>query len=285
MVMDNRTEKITRASTLGIVLNIVLVVVKAVLGAIAGSVSILTDAINNLTDTMSAVVTLVGVKLAQRKPDRKHPHGHGRIEYVAATIVGLIILSVGVIAAFESVPKIIKPSIADYSVWTIVIIFVTVIAKVLYGRYLIKVGKLTKSRSLEGSGIDALFDALLSFGTLVGAAISMLFSISVDGWIGIVISAFIVRSAFRILSEGITDIIGRRVDEKLTRKIRERIRETEGVKSIESLVLHDYGPEDVSGAVKIKVSGRLTARELAKISVKIEEDIKNEFDVELVVGV
>ena len=283
--MDNRIEKITRASKLGIVLNVVLVIVKAILGALAGSVSILTDAINNLTDTMSAVVTLVGVKLAQRKPDRKHPHGHGRIEYIAATVVGLIILSVGVVAAFKSVPKIIKPTIADYSGWTIAIIFLTVVAKLLYGRYLRRVGKMTKSRSLEGSGIDALFDALLSFGTLVGAAISLLFKISVDGWIGLVISVFIVRSAFEILSEGVTDIIGRRVDERLTRKIRERIRETEGVKGIESLVLHDYGPEDVSGVVKIKVSGRLTARELAKISEKIEKDIKEEFGVELVVGV
>jgi cation diffusion facilitator family transporter len=260
-------------------------VVKAVMGILTGSVSILTDAVNNLTDTMSAVVTLVGVKLAQKKPDRKHPHGHGRIEYIAGAVVGLIILGVGIGAAFESVPKIIRPETAKYSIWTIAIIFVTVIAKLVYGKYLKKVGKATKSRSLEGSGMDALFDALLSFGTLVGAAVSLLFNISIDGWIGLVISIFIVKSAFRILSEGISDIIGRRVDEGLARKIRERIKSTEGVKSIKSMSLYDYGPEDVSGTVKIKVNGKMPAKELAKMTEMIEKEIKEEFGVKLVVGV
>lgn len=283
--MDNRIEKITRASWLGVALNLILVIIKAVLGATAGSVSILTDAVNNLTDTMSAIVTLVGVKLARKKPDRKHPHGHGRIEYIAATVVGLIILGVGVMAALESLPKIAQPTVAKYSIWTVVIISMTVIAKLIYGRYLRRVGKATKSRSLEGSGIDALFDALLSFGTLAGAAVSLLLNISIDGWIGLAISVFIVRSAFEILSEGLTDIIGRRVDERLTRKIRERIRETEGVKRIKSLVLHDYGPEDVSGVVKIEVSRRMTMGELAKLSEEIEKKIKEEFGVKLVVGV
>ena len=283
--MDNRAEKITQASSLGIVLNLILMAVKTVMGVLAGSVSILTDAVNNLTDMMSAVVTLVGVKLAQKKPDRKHPHGHGRIEYIAGAVVGLIILGVGIGASFESIPKIIRPEMANYSIWTIVIISVTVIAKLVYGKYLKKVGKATKSRSLEGSGIDALFDALLSFGTLVGAAVSLLFNISIDGWIGLAISIFIIKSAFRILSEGISDIIGRRVDEGLARKIRERIKATEGVKSVKSMSLYDYGPEDVSGTVKIKVSGKMTAKELIKITETIEKEIKEEFGVKLVVGV
>ena len=283
--MDNRAEKITQASSLGIVLNLILMAVKTVMGVLAGSVSILTDAVNNLTDMMSAVVTLAGVKLAQKKPDRKHPHGHGRIEYIAGAVVGLIILGVGIGAAFESVPKIIRPEMANYSIWTIVIISVTVIAKLVYGKYLKKVGKATKSRSLEGSGIDALFDALLSFGTLVGAAVSLLFNVSIDGWIGLAISIFIIKSAFRILSEGISDIIGRRVDEGLARKIRERIKATEGVKSVKSMSLYDYGPEDVSGTVKIKVSGKMTAKELIKITETIEKEIKEELGVKLIVGV
>lgn len=283
--MDNRTDRISRASSLGIVLNFVLVIVKTVMGALAGSVSILTDAVNNLTDMMSAIVTLVGVRLAQKKPDRKHPHGHGRIEYIAGAIVGLIILSVGIGAAFESLPKIIKPEIANYSIWTIVVIFVTVIAKMIYGKFLQREGKITKSRSLEGSGVDALFDALLSFGTLVGAVVSLLFRISIDGWIGLIISIFIVKSAFRILSEGISDIIGRRVDEGLARKIREKIKAVDGVKSIKRMSLYDYGPEDVSGVVKIKVNGKMTAKELSMMSERIEKEIKEEFDVQLVVGV
>ena len=283
--MDDRIKKITRASSIGILLNLVLAAAKAVIGWISGSISILTDAVNNISDTMSAVVALVGARLAQKKPDRDHPHGHGRVEYIAETVVGLIILGMGVVAAFESIPKIAKPTIASYSIWTIAVISLTVIAKLIFGRYLRRVGKVTKSRSLEGSGIDALFDALLSFGTLVGAVVSLLLKISVDGWIGLVIAIFIIKSAFAIMSEGVTDIIGRRADQQLTRKIRDRIRKTEGVKGIRSLVLHDYGPEDVSGVVKIKVSGRMTAKELMRVTEEIEKSVKEEFNVDLTVGV
>ena len=283
--MENRLERITRASSLGIGLNFLLVAVKAVVGVITGSVSISADAVNNLTDSMSAIVTLVGTRLAQKKPDKIHPHGHGRIEYLAAAVVGLIILGVGVSVGIESVPKIIKPVMASYPIWTTIVIFTTVIAKLGFGRYLKKVGKETKSRSLEGAGMDAMFDAALSFGTLVGAGVNLAFGVSIDGWIGLLIALFIVRSAFEIISEGITDIIGRKVDGGLMRRIRDTIREEKDVESVVKLILHDYGPEDISGVVRVKVKDEMKMKEFRELSERIERRVETEFGVKLVVGV
>lgn len=283
--MKDRAGIIMRASGLGIGLNLGLTVVKAVVGIYAGSVSVLTDAVNNLMDILSSVVTLLGVKLAKRKPDREHPHGHGRIEYLAAIGVGLIILGVGVAAVLTSVPKIMEPVIARYSTLSIVVIFTTVMVKWVFSRYLRQKGKETRSRSLEASGIDAMFDAILTLGTLVGAVVSVVFGVSVDGWIGLVIAAFIIRSAIEILGEGIGDLIGRKVDDRLARKIRETVKAVEGVEGVKGMMLHDYGPEDVSGVVKIVVNEEMKMKTFRKICTEIENRVRDEFDVEIVVGV
>ncbi|MBR3595248.1 cation transporter [Candidatus Saccharibacteria bacterium] len=283
--MENRHERIVGASIAGVVINLVFVGLKTLIGVLSGSVSVVVDAVNNGTDVLSALVTLAGVKLARRKPDKEHPHGHGRVEYIAAIGVGLIILAVGIGAALASVPKISRPEVANYSALSIVVISATVIVKLVFGRYLRKVGKVTRSRSLEGTGVDAMFDAALSFGTLVGAVVSMLFNVSIDGIIGVVIAAFIVKSAIEIISEAMGDLIGRRADERLVRRVRDVIRGVEGVKGVPKLVLHDYGPEDVSGAVKIEVNPKMTVRELTEITEEIEKRVLEELDVKLIVGV
>ena len=285
MLMEDRHERIVGASIAGVVINLVFVGLKTLIGVLSGSVSVVVDAVNNGTDVLSALVTLAGVKLARRKPDKEHPHGHGRVEYIAAIGVGLIILVVGVGAALASAPKISRPEVANYSVLSIVVISATVIVKLIFGRYLRKVGKATRSRSLEGTGVYAMFDAALSFGTLVGAAVSMLFNVSIDGIIGVVIAAFIVKSAIEIISEAMGDLIGRRADERLVRRVRDVIRSVEGVKGVPKLVLHDYGPEDVSGAVKIEVSPKMTVKELTGITEEIERRALEELDVKLIVGV
>ena len=283
--MEDRHERIVGASIAGVVINLVFVGLKTLIGVLSGSVSVVVDAVNNGTDVLSALVTLAGVKLARRKPDKEHPHGHGRVEYIAAIGVGLIILAVGIGAALASVPKISRPEVANYSALSIVVISATVIVKLVFGRYLRKVGKATRSRSLEGTGMDAMFDAALSFGTLVGAAVSMLFNVSIDGIIGVVIAAFIVKSAIEIISEAMGDLIGRRADERLVRRVRDVIRSVEGVKAVPKLVLHDYGPEDVSGAVKIEVNPKMTVKELTEITEEIERRVLEEMDVKLIVGV
>jgi len=149
MVMENRYKKIVRASNIGIFLNFGLAVLKTAVGAMAGSVSVIADAINNSMDMLSSGVALVGAKLAKRKPDSEHPFGHGRLEYVAAIGIGVIIMMVGVGVILRSVPEILEPKPANYSLLGVIAILVTIIAKIWNSRYLKAVGKKTRSRSLR----------------------------------------------------------------------------------------------------------------------------------------
>lgn len=283
--MEDRHERIATASIIGLVINSVFVFLKIVIGLSSRSVSVFVDAINNATDVLTSIVTLLGVKLARKKPDAKHPHGYGRIEYIAGIVVGLIILSVGITAVITSAPKIGTREVANYSMLSLAVISATVVIKLFFGRLLRRVGKETKSRSLEGTGMDAIFDAVLSFGTLVGAAVSMIFGISIDGIIGVIIAGFIIKSAIEIIGEALTDLIGRKADRKLVKKVRDSIKEVDEVKGVPEVVLHDYGPEDVVGTVKIEVDDKMTVKQLKKVSDRIEKKIDDELDVDVTVGV
>lgn len=285
MDKKGREKVVVRASLVGILMNAGLVAGKAIVGFLAGSISILLDAVNNLSDILSSLVTLCGIKIAGRRPDKEHPYGHGRVEYLAAIGVGLVILFAGVGALIESIPKILKPSLAEYSLLTVIIVSLAVIVKLFFAGFVRRKGELVNSGSLIATGVDAFYDALLSLGTLVGVLVSMFFGISVDGIIGAVISIFIIRASLKILGEGWTEMIGRKVDAKLLAKLRKMILKEEDVKRILEFKLHSYGPMKVIGAVRIEVSEKLSLKELKKITDRISEKAFDEFGVELIVGI
>lgn len=280
-----REKLIIRTSVQGIFVNLALVISKAAVGLIAGSVSIVLDAVNNLTDMLSSIVTIVGTKMAGREPDRDHPYGHGRIEYLTAMVVGLIVMAAGVMALIEAVPKIFHPEVAEYSAVTIIIVVIAIIVKLAFGSYVKRTGDKIKSGSLSASGLDAMLDALLSAGTLVGVIVTMIWGVSIDGWIGAAISLFIIKSSIGILHEGWLDIIGRRVDGALSRKIKTRIAEFPEVSGAYDLVLHNYGPNEVIGSVHIQVPDDLTAKQIHKLSWDIAAAVYKEFRVYLTVGI
>ena len=159
----NREKKIIQTSFIGILGNVLLVVAKAIIGFIANSISIITDAINNLTDAITSLITIIGTKLSTRKPDRKHPYGHGRIEYVTNLIMGIIITAVGGIAIYESIITIIENRVASYDYISLIIISIAVAGKVALGLYFQLVGKKTNSDLLKASGKDAFFNIFCTF--------------------------------------------------------------------------------------------------------------------------
>ena len=154
----NREKKIVQTSIIGIVANIFLVIGKALIGIFAHSVAIISDAINNLSDSLSSIITIIGTKLAGRKPDKKHPYGHGRVEYLVSLIIGLIVLAAGVMAIYESVKALIEKPEVDYSWVSLVVISLALVVKIFIGLYFVKVGKSVNSEPLKASGKDALFD-------------------------------------------------------------------------------------------------------------------------------
>lgn len=283
--MMNREKSIICVSAVGIVTNVILVGFKMLVGVVAGSIAIILDAVNNLTDVLSSVVTIIGAKLANRRPDEEHPYGHGRYEHLTTLLIGIIILATGVMALAESIPKVIHPELADYSWATIIVIMAATVAKLVLGFYVRRAGKKYVSKSLVASGVDALFDALLSLATLIGIAVTLIFQISIDGILGVIISLFILKASISILAEASDEILGRTADPELMRKIKDLICTFPEVSGAYDLMLHSYGPTELIGSVQIQVPDRLTAKEIHRLAREIAQRVYNKYNARLTIGV
>lgn len=280
-----RTAKIIKTSILGIAVNLVLVAFKAFVGLVSGSVAVILDAANNLSDALSSVITIIGTKLSAKAPDKKHPYGHGRVEYITSAIISAIVLITGALSLKESVEKIIHPTKAEYSVISVVIIIIAIIAKIFIGLYYRSVGKKLNSGVLTASGSDALSDALLSGGTLAAAVVSLVWQITIEGWIGAVISVFILKAGISIIKDTFDSIIGMRADPELTEKLKERLCAYDNVHGCYDLALHNYGPDQIIGSAHIEVPDDMTADQIHKLTRKISVDIYSEFGIILTVGI
>ena len=280
-----RQEKIIKTSIIGIVVNLILVAFKAFVGIVTNSIAITLDAVNNLTDALSSIITIIGAKLAHRPPDKNHPYGYGRIEYFSSVIIAVIVLWAGITAFMESWPKIFTPDVTNYSTVSLVIIAVTIVVKLALGRYVKSVGEEINSQALVASGSDALFDSILSLSTLVAALISIFFHISLEGILGVIISIVIIKASIDMIRETLDSMIGARVDSELSRKIKDSICELPEVYEAYDLSLHNYGPEEMQGSVHVEVDDSLTALEIHNLTRQISIKIYNEFSIILTVGI
>ena len=280
-----RDRKIIRISVYGILVNIVLVAFKAIIGFFAGSIAILLDAVNNLSDALSSIITIIGTKLSAKKPDRKHPFGHGRVEYFSSVIIAVIVLLAGLTSLKEAAEKIVSPTQADYSVASLIIILVAVFVKFFFGRYVKKQGVLLHSGSLIASGTDALSDSVLSLSTFVAALISFVWHISLEGWLGAVLSVYIIRSAVVILRDTVDSLIGTRADRDTAEKLRNKILSYPNVRGVYDLTLHSYGTNKIWATAHIQVPDEMTAQQLHHLTRAIAVDLYMEFGIVLTIGV
>ena len=281
----DRGKKIIKVSIIGIIVNIILVIFKAIVGFISNSISIVLDAVNNLSDALSSIITIIGMALASKKPDKEHPYGHGRIEYFASVIIAIIVLIAGLASLNESIVKILNGGSANYSIVSLVIIFVAIFVKLFLGNYFKNEGKKLNSSSLVASGVDALGDALISLSTFIGALISYIWHINLEGYIGILISIMIIKTAIEILKDTVNDMIGIRADADLTKKLRNDIRSYNKVNGVYDLTLHNYGPNNMIGSANIEVNDKMTARDIHKLTKDISIDIFNEYGIILTLGI
>lgn len=274
-----RDQIIVRTSVIGIIANLFLAGFKAVVGLVSGSIAIVLDAVNNLSDALSSVITIIGTKLASRRPDRNHPFGHGRIEYLSAIIISVIVLYAGVTSLIESIKKIIAPTTPDYSAASLVIIAVAVLVKLLLGRYVKGVGEKVNSGALVDSGKDAMLDSVISASTLLAAVVFLLAHVSLEAWLGAVISLVIIKSGVEMLQESLSEILGERADPELTKAIKRTIAEFPGVHGAYDLVLHNYGPNTMIGSVHIEVDDVMTADQLDVLERDITQAIIEQYHV------
>lgn len=284
-----REKGIARTSLIGILGNIVLVTTKAIIGIIAGSISIIMDAVNNLTDALSSIITIIGTKLSGKKPDKKHPFGHGRVEYITSAIIGIIILVAGITAIYESILSIIdhfkNGTMADYSTISLIIIGVAILIKASLGFFFRFQGKKYESDALKASGVDALFDVLLSLGTLVGALVSKFANFYVEGYIGIIIGLFILRSGFEVIKGAVTYIIGSKFDEDLANEIKTEICKIKGVDGAYDLILNNYGYNRYIGSVHVGVKDNLSAKEIQDIERAVNYLMYTKYNTIMTTGI
>ena len=277
----NRDRIIISTSIIGILANVFLAGFKVFVGLTSNSVAIVTDAVNNLSDAASSAITIVGTKLAGKEADRKHPFGYGRIEYLSAMMISLLVLYAGVTAFVESVKKIIHPETPDYSAVALIIVAVAVVVKIILGRYVKSVGEKVNSASLINSGEDATLDSMISASTLVAAAIYLLFHISLEAWLGAVIALVIVKSGFEMLRDTISSILGERVDAGLARQIKATIGSHPEIHGVYDLVLHNYGPDAFTGSAHVEVADTMCADELDKLIREITAEVYQKLNVVL----
>ena len=264
-----RDQIIIRTSIIGILANAFLAAFKAAVGLISGSIAVVLDAVNNLSDALSSVITIVGTKLAGRAPDKKHPYGYGRIEYLTAIVISVIVLYAGVTSLVESVKKIITPELPDYSPVALIIIAAAVLVKVFLGRYVRRVGEKVNSDSLVASGKDATLDSVISASTLVAAIIYLRFHISLEAWLGAAISLVIIKSGIEMLGESVSQVLGERVESEMAKSVKDAILSFPEVKGVFDLVLHSYGPDRLLGSVHIEVPDTMEVARLDALEREI----------------
>lgn len=285
-----RKNIIIKTGAIGIVVNILLVLFKSVIGALSGSIAIILDAVNNFSDVLSSAVTIVGMKLAGKPADKRHPFGHGRIEYVTTMAVAVIIVMAGAGFFIESCKKTLSPSIENYNTVQIIIIAVTVLVKIFLGLYVLNRGKKASSASLDGIGRDALFDALITSCTLI-AAIAVTFfgnmvkDIPIDGILGIFISIIIIRSGISMLSGPVNELLGVRIEGAVIQKIKSDFISYPNISGAYDLILHKYGQDSTVGSINIEVPDTMTANEIFVLTRRMHRDMLKKYGIYFTIGI
>lgn len=275
----SRDKIIVRTSIIGIGANILLAGFKAIVGMLSHSIAIVLDAVNNLSDAGSSLITIIGTKLAAKQPDKKHPWGHGRIEYLSAILISIIVLYAGFTSFTKSVQKIISPETPDYSPASLIIVLAAVFVKIILGTFVKRTGKKVNSDSLVNSGKDALMDSLISASTLAAAVIFLITGKSLEAWLGAIISLIIIKSGIDMLQESISHLLGERVSFETAQSVQKCIMSFPEVMGVYDLIFHDYGPDRLNCSVHVEIPDTMTAVQIDELGRAVTTKLYNELGV------
>ncbi|MCR5356886.1 MAG: cation diffusion facilitator family transporter [Lachnospiraceae bacterium] len=276
---NSRGKMIVRTSVIGITANVLLAVVKALIGIFSNSIAIVLDAVNNLSDALSSVITIVGTKLAGREADKKHPFGYGRIEYLSALVVAIIVLYAGLTSLEESVKKILDPKVPAYSFISLLLVGIAVFVKIGLGLFTKSMGEKVNSDSLVNSGKDALLDSVISSATLIAALVFTFTGLSLEAYLGAVISLVIIKAGFEMLSETVSKLLGEPGDVKLMQDIKRTVASFPEVNGAYDLILHNYGPDTYNGSVHIELADDCTLSRVDELTREIMIEVYKKHNV------
>lgn len=282
---DSREGIISTTSTLGIITNILIALIKIIVGLLASSIAIISEGVNNASDVLTSVLTLLGAKLSQKHPDEKHPFGYGRVEYLTGLVIAILILVTGIEMLQGSIERIIKPTELSVSYLSLIIVAVSAVIKYLLGAYTVKMGKKADSGTLEALGVDSKNDSFASAVTIISAIVFLVSGFSIDAFAGAFTSLLIIKAGVEVLRDTIGDLLGRPGDKKLAQSIYKEVRETEGIIGAADMMLHNYGPDAWSGSVNVEMDHNMTVGEIYQILHKLQLRIMYDFNTVMVFGV
>ncbi len=268
----------TLSSITGIIVNFILSTVKVIIGIIANSMSIISDGLNNITDAGSSVITMIGFKMSQKKVDNDHPWGHGRMEYIAAFIVDMLIILVGIELLKSSVDKIINPNMPEISTITITILVIAIIAKLWLFVFYKKIAKIINSEAIKGNAYDSISDVISTFVVLLSAIVAKFSNISIDGYVSILVSIFILFTGFKALKETVDILLGAKPDPELVKGIEEFTKKYDMIVGIHDMMIHDYGPGRKIVSFHAEVPSNSDICMAHDIIDQMEQDIYDEFN-------
>ena len=230
------------SSCTGIVVNIILSIIKLIVGIFSNSMSIISDALNNVTDTGSSIVTMIGFKMSQKEVDNEHPWGHGRMEYITAFIVDMLIVLVGIELFQNSIEKIIHPIMPEINNIVIILLIVAIFMKLWLFIFYSKIAKIIDSSAVRATAYDSISDCVTTFVVLISSVINLVFKLNIDGYISILVSIFIMITGCKALKEIIDLLLGTKPDENFIKEIKEFAEKYPMISGIHDIMVHDYGP-------------------------------------------
>ncbi|HSW35882.1 MAG TPA: cation diffusion facilitator family transporter [Candidatus Limnocylindrales bacterium] len=271
------------ASIVGIISNILLFAIKITIGLILNSISVMADAFNNLSDVGSFVICFIGARLAGRPADQEHPFGHGRLEYIAALVVSFIILQVGFLLLHRSFVKVLNPEEIEFSWILIVILSMTVLLKLWLSLFNKNLGKAINSNVLKATSIDSLNDVLVTSAAIIALIVGQLTGLNIDGWMGMVVSVFVLFAGFNIAKTTLLPLLGESVSRDIYNRITSKVESYAGIIGSHDLIAHNYGPSHTMATIHAEVSNDLNMEEIHEIIDKIERDVLREMGIFLVI--
>ncbi|MDO5726031.1 MAG: cation diffusion facilitator family transporter [Tissierellia bacterium] len=273
------------SSISGIILNLILVIIKFIIGTVTGSIAVVADAFNNISDTASAIITFVGLKLSNKPADKEHPFGHGRIEYIAGLVVSVFVLLLGFELLKTSVKTLLNPKQIEFSIISIILLLFTILIKVYMYRVYIEFSKKINSMPLKATALDALGDVFTTAIVVCGIVLSRFTKIPIDAIVGIIVSVLIIKTGIELILETISPIIGDAPDKNLAKDIEKIVLKQPNLSGFHDLLIHSYGPGRKIASVNVEMPGRMTLREIHEQIDKAELEVFNLLGVKLVIHV
>lgn len=270
-------------SIVGIVCNLILFIVKILIGMVLKSVSVTADAFNNLSDSGSAIVTLIGFKLSSKPADVNHPFGHGRFEYISGFIVAFIIMLVGIEFLKTSVDKIINPQDLNFNIISIIILLISIIVKLWLSIFNKDLGKRINSTAMEATSMDSLGDVLATSATIISVLVFAIAKVNIDGYIGVLVAFIVLYAGFKIAKDTLEPLIGVGIDPKIAQSIHNKVMSYEGILGMHDLIVHNYGPGKSMASLHAEVPSNVDIETSHEIIDKIEREVLQELGVFLVI--